>query len=157
MKRIILYVLLMAAALAAPVEQADVGKLRPIETVSVYTEQGWVVLSTDTDDLGIGQTALQALQNMKDTASGTIYLDTARYLLLEEDAQDAAEELRAVLKDKVQLCIASREIEPADATKYLSAHSGLTRMKTWKVGQKLPVLVQQGKRLIILKKVENNA
>ena len=157
MKRIILYVLLMAAALLAPVERADVGKLRPIETVSVYTEQGWVVLRTDTDDLGIGQTALQALQNMKDTASGTIYLDTARYLLLEEDAQDAAEELRAVLKDKVQLCIASREIEPADATKYLSAHNGLTRMKTWKVGQKLPVLAQQEKRLIILKKVENKA
>lgn len=157
MKRIILYALLVAAALAAPVERADVGKLRPIETVSVYTEQGWVVLRTDTDDLGIGQTALQALQNMKDTASGTIYLDTARYLLLEDDAQDAAEELRGVLKDKVQLCIASREIEPADATKYLSAHSGLTQMKTWKVGQKLPVLARQGKRLIILKKVENNA
>ena len=77
MKRIVLYILLMTAALLAPVERADVGKLRPIETVSVYRENDWVVLRTDTDDVGIGTTAIQALKNMKDSASGIIYLDTA--------------------------------------------------------------------------------
>ena len=157
MKRILLYILLMAAALMAPVECADVGKLRPIETVSVYRENDWVVLRTDTDDVGIGSTAMQALQNMKDSASGIIYLDTAEYLLVEKNAQDTAEELRSVLKDKVQLCLAAKEIEPADATKYLSAHGGLPQMKDWKSGQELPALMQYGERLIILKKVENSA
>ena len=156
MRRIILYILLMAAALLAPVERADVGKLRPIETVAVYKENDWIVLRTDTDDVGIGATATQALQNMKDTASGIIYLDTAAYLLLEEDAQDAAEELRGVLKDKVRLCLSDKKIEPKDATKYLSAHGGLPRMEDWKAGQELPVLTQYGNRQIILKKVENN-
>ena len=157
MKRILLYGLLMVAAAFAPVERADVGKLRPIETVSVYRENDWIVLRTDTDDVGIGTTAMQALQNMKDTASGIIYLDTAAFLLLDEDAQDAAEELRGMLKDKVQLCLADKEIEPKDATKYLSAHGGLPRMESWKIGQELPVLTQYGNRQIILKKVENNA
>ena len=157
MKRIVLYVLLLAAALLAPVERADVGKLRPIETVSVYKENGWVVLRTDTDDVGIGGTATQALQNMKDTASGIIYLDTAKYLLIEKGAEDAAEELRQMLKGNVKLCMASKEIAPADATKYLSAHRDLPAMRTWQRGQELPVLMQYAKRLIILKKVENNA
>ena len=149
MKRIGLYILLMAAALLVPVERADVGKLRPIETVSVYKENGWVVLRTDTDDIGIGGTAMQALQNMKDSASGIVYLDTAQYLLIDKEAEDAAEELRQALKDRVKLCFAAKEIEPADATKYLSAHSDLPQMRTWEMGQELPVLMQYGERLII--------
>lgn len=157
MKRILLYTALLAATLLVPVERSDVGKLRPIETVSVYKENDWVVLRTDTDDVGIGATAAQALQNMKDSASGIIYLDTAAYLLVDKNAQDAAEELRDALKDKVQLCLATKEIEPADATKYLSAHGGLPRMEGWKMGQELPALMQYGNRLIILKKVENSA
>lgn len=157
MKRILLYMMLMTAALLAPVERADVGKLRPIETVHIYRENDWVVLRTDTDDMGIGATAMQALQNMKDTASGIIYLDTAEYLLLDKDTQDAAEALRGVLKDKVRLCQASKKIEPKDATKYLSAHNDLPRMQDWEKGQELPVLAQFGNRQIILKKVENNA
>lgn len=157
MKRILLYTALLAATLLVPVERSDVGKLRPIETVSVYKENDWVVLRTDTDDVGIGATAAQALQNMKDSASGIIYLDTAAYLLVDKNAQDTAEELRDALKDKVQLCLATKEIEPADATKYLSAHGGLPRMEGWKMGQELPALMQYGNRLIILKKVENSA
>jgi len=157
MKRILLYIALAAAALLVPVERADVGKLRPIETVSVYRENDWVVLRTDTDDVGIGATAMQALQNMKDSASGIIYLDTAEYLLIEKEAEDDAEELRQALKEKVQLCIASKEIKPSDATKYLSAHGELPRMRNWKKGRELPVLMQYGNRLIILKKVENRA
>lgn len=157
MKRILLYAALMAAVLIVPVERADVGKLRPIETVSVCKEDGWIVLRTDTEDVGIGATAASALQNMKDTASGIIYLDTAAYLLIEEDAQDAAEELREMLKDKVKLCVASKEIEPLDATRYLSAHDDLPQMRTWKSGQELPVLTQYGDRLKILKKDEKSA
>lgn len=157
MKRILLYALLMAAALLAPVERADVGKLRPIETVSVYRENDWVVLRTDTDDVGIGTTAIQALKNMKDSASGIIYLDTAEYLLIDKEAQDVAEELRDVLKGKVQLCLATKEIEPLDATKYLSAHGGLPQMRNWKTGQELPALMQYGNRLIILKKDEKSS
>lgn len=149
MKRILIYIVLVAAAILVPVERADVGKLRPIETVSVYKENDWIVLRTDTDDVGIGGTATQALQNMKDSASGIIYLDTAEYLLVEKDAQDAAEELRSVLKEKVKLCLAAKEIEPKAATKYLSVHSDLPQMKHWKPGQELPALMQYGTRLII--------
>ena len=157
MKRILLYIVLLCLALVVPVARADVGKLCPIETVVVYKENDQAVIRTDTGDMGSGATAMQALRNMKDTANGIIYLDTARYLLIQEGAEEAAEELRQVLKGKVMVCLACGEIKPQDATKYLSVHGDLPRMNNWKQGQKLPVLMPFGKDEIILKKVENNA
>ena len=157
MKRILLYIVLLGLALLVPVERADVGKLRPVETIAVYQEGDLIVLRTDTGDTGIGTTAMQALQNMKDTACGIIYLDTARYLLVEEGTEHAAEALQPVLKGKVRMCLASREIELLLATQYLNVHGNLPRMRTWKQDQKLPALIPFGKDEIILKKVENSA
>ena len=157
MKRILLYIVLLIITFLVPVERTDVGKLSPIETVAVYKEHDKVILRTDTEDMGIGATAMAALQNMKDTASGIIYLDTARYLLIEEGAENAAEELRQALKGNVRVCLTSGRVDLLDATRYLGVHGNLPPMHTWKQGQKLPVLMPFGKDEIILKKVENSA
>ena len=157
MKRILFYIILLGLAVLVPVKHADVGKLRPIETVAVYQENDQIILQTDTEDVGIGATAMQALQNMKDTACGIIYLDTAQYLLIEAGAEDAAEELRQVLKGKVGICLASRDMKPLDATKYLSIHGNLPQLYSWQPGQNLPVLMPFGKDEIILKKVEKSS
>ena len=157
MKRILLYIVLLTLTILVPVERADVGKLRPIETVAVCKENDQIILQTDTEDIGIGTSVVEALQNMKDTASGIIYLDTARYLLIGEGAENAAEELRQVLKDRVGLCLVSGAVKPLDATKYLRVHGNLPQMRSWKPGQNLPVLMPFGKDEIILKKVENRA
>lgn len=157
MKRILLYIVLLGLTAIVPVERADVGKLRPIETVAVYKENDQIVLQTDTEDVGIGATAMEALQNMKDTASRIIYLDTARYLLIGEGTKAAIEELRQVLKGKVDVCLTTGNIKPLDATKYLSIHGNLPQLYSWQPGQDLPVLMPFGKDEIILKKVENRA
>ena len=157
MKRIILYIGILAALLAAPVERADVGKLRPVQAVYIYKEKDWFVLETDTDDLGIGATAEQALRNLKDTTAGIIYLDTAEYLLLSKDAQEAAEELREELKDSVRLCLMAQKVDMKEAAKYLSAHGDLPKLESWKTGQELPVISGFGERITFLKKVENSA
>ena len=157
MKRIIIYIGILAMLFAAPLESADVGKLLPVQVVQLRKENGWVVLETDTENVGMGGTAKQALQNLKDTASGIIYLDTAEYLLLTKDTINAAEELREVLKDNVRLCLAAKEIDLAAASQYLSVHGDLPKLKAWSEGEELPVLSTFGNSLIFLKKVENNA
>ena len=157
MKRIVLYMVILAALFAAPVESSDIGKLRPVQVVSVYKENNWVVMETDTEDRGYGGTAEQALKNLKDTSKGIIYLDTAEYLLLTKDTINAAEELREVLKDNVRLCLAAKEIDLAAASQYLSVHGDLPKLKAWSEGEELPVLSTFGNSLIFLKKVENNA
>lgn len=157
MKRIPLYIGILAALLAAPVERLDVEKLRPVQVVLVYREDDWVVIQTDTDDIGVGENAGQALKNMEDTTAGVIYLDTAEYLLLSRDADDAVEELRDALKPKTQLCYAEPEIDIKETGKFLTAHGDLPELKDWKKGQELPVITTFRKRLTFLKKVENSA
>ena len=157
MKRILIYIGILAALIAAPVERSDIGKLRPVQVVSVYKERNWVVMETDTEDKGYGGTVRQALQNLKDTSSGIIYLDTADYLLVGRDMEAAAEELRQELKDNVRLCIAAKPLDLASVSRYLSVQGDLPKLKAWSEGEELPVLSTFENSLIFLKKVENNA
>lgn len=157
MKRILLYIVILGAMLFTPVEASDVGKLLPVQVVAVYSEKGHYIMRTDTQDMGVGETVEQALENMKDTAPGIIYLDTAEFLLLEEQTLQAAEELRPMLRDSVRLCLVEGKIDPGETALFLSAHGQLPQLKTWKPGADLPVLTMREKRLIFSKKTENNA
>lgn len=157
MKRIIIYIVILAAVIAAPVKQQNIGKMKPVQVVSVYKENDWIVVETDTEDRGMGGTVKQALQNLKDTANGIIYVDTAEYLLLSKDVLDIVEELRQELKPSVRLCIAARIETLSETAKYLDAQGGLPKLRNWKNGQELPILSTFGDSLIFLKKVENSA
>ena len=157
MKRAILYIGILAALIAAPVEQMEVGKLIPVQVVSVYKEGDAYVIETDTQNKGVGQTVETALQNLKDTASGTIYLDTAQYLLLTEDAQDAVEALRKNLKASVEMSEMEKPVPVKEVAKFLDAHGKFPKLKHWQKGAELPVLRAIEKTYIFLKKVENKA
>ena len=157
MKRIVLYVLILAAMFALPVERTDVGKLRPIQTVSISKNGGWTILRTDTEDIGMGKTVQEALDNLKATTPGVVYLDTAVFLLVAEEAQDSIQDLRQVLRKNVKVCVADRGIDPVKATEYLAAHDNLPKLKHWEEGMQLPVLELYNQQEIILKKVEKRA
>ena len=157
MKRIVLYIGILVLLLAAPVESADIGKLLPVQVISIRKENGWVVLETDTEDIGMGGNAVQALRNLKDTASGIIYLDTAEYLLLTKDTQEDVEQLRSELKPDLRLCMCNKPVDLAETAKFLSVHGKLPKLKTWKTDVELPILSTFGDSLIFLKKVENSA
>ena len=49
MKRGILYLAVLSLMLLHPTERADLGKLKPVETVLIYEDRGQVVLETDTE------------------------------------------------------------------------------------------------------------
>mgnify|MGYP003299058783 CR=1 FL=1 len=140
MKRIILYIGIVAALFVAPTEQLEVGKLIPVEAAAVYKQNASYVIETNTQNKGIGKTAQEALQNLKDTAAGIIYLDTAKYLLLTEETQDAVEILRENLKPSTQLCKMKRPVPMKEVAKFLDAHDKLPKLKHWKTGTELPVL-----------------
>ena len=157
MKRIILYIGILALIVAAPVKPMDIEKLRPVQIVSVYKQSDWTVIETDTEDKGIGGTARQALQNMKDTSDGVIYLDTAEYLLVTKQTEEATRELMAELKPSVRMCKTTGVEDLKKAVLYLKTHGGLPKLKAWVKGAELPVISTFGDSFIFLKKVENNA
>ena len=149
MKRIVIYIITLGLLTLAPVKSADIGTLRPVEVVMVYRQEDTIVLATDTGDAGQGTDALAALENLKATTPGTIYLDTAEYLLLAEGAEDAAEQLKPVLKKSVRVCMADAAVDLKAAAKYLPVHGDLPRLKNWKTGIKLPHLRAAGNRLLL--------
>ena len=157
MKRRLLYGVLLVALLFAPVETVNISHLHPVQAVSVSHQWGQVVIETDTEDKGIGATTELALQNLKDTTGGILYLDTAEYLLFTEDAQDVVQALREVLKDNVRLCKIVSPVNPKMAVDYLRTSKDLPRLSKWEMGDQLPVLDVFEACLIFLKKVVNSA
>ena len=157
MKRTILYIGILALVLAAPVKPMEIEKLRPVQIVSVYKKNDWTVVETDTEDIGIGASVEQAVQNMKDTSGGVIYLDTAEYLLLTKETEETAERLRAELKPSVGICLMTGVEDLQKAVLFLQSHGELPKLKEWKKGRELPILSSFGESFIFLKKVENKA
>ena len=157
MKRLLIYLLILGVVVAAPVKPLEAGKLRPVQAVSIYKEGESVVIETDTKDRGIGDTAEIALQDMRQTSLGIIYLDTAKYLLFTEDAMDAADALRAQFRKTIRVCLEANPVKLDEVTRYLDAHGGLPALKCWKTGEKLPILSTCEDSYKFLKKVEKRA
>ena len=99
--RIISYLLILVLMLLAPVKRMDISKLEPVEAIAVEVVKGKVVLTTDTQSVGMGTNTEEAMVALKENSIGIIYLDTVRYLLVESGAEDAAKELRPFLHRSV--------------------------------------------------------
>ncbi len=140
MKRIILYCLILGGLLAIPVEKLDVGKLEPVQAVWVYLEDEKLVLETDTEDKGSGQNVDVALADLENRCKGIIYLDTAQFLLVSEDATEHIPALGKHLKGSVKVCQWDGKGSVADAAKYMAAHENGCKLSDWNQGVKLPVL-----------------
>ena len=126
--KIMLYITLAALALAAPRERADVGKLRPVEVIAVNQSGEGYVIRTDLGDRGAGATLAEAVNDLRDTAPGIVYLDTAEYLLLENEVTDTAY-LEQILKPRVRVCGAQTGIDLEGSGQYLDIHRPKERLR----------------------------
>ena len=156
MKRLLLYGLILALVWLVPTERVDVAKLRPVEVIAIYKSGNAVALTTDTEDMGVGMSAAEALENMRDTSPAVIYLDTAEFLLVEDTAVGEVEALRKELKDSVRLCNVSGKVDLKSAAKYLPVHGSLPVLRNWKAGGALPVLRIENDRLKISENSEKS-
>ncbi len=119
--RRILYCVILLAAFFVPVERLDVAKLLPVEAIAIYLEEGAIVLETDTENKGRGETVQEALKNLKENTTKIIYLDTARYLLVAENTQAQTQELLQYLKPNIrQGTYGGGDVK--EEAKYLDAH-----------------------------------
>ena len=140
MKRIIFYMLILAAVLILPTAGMDVGKLQPVQTIAVYREgEAWVI-ETDTDDIGKGNSVEAAFENLIETTPAVIYLDTADYLILRDNAAEVINELRGRLKDSVALYLYKGEPDLKQVSQYLTVHGVKVKLKQWKTDMELPIL-----------------
>ncbi|MBP3672496.1 MAG: hypothetical protein J6J18_01560 [Oscillospiraceae bacterium] len=144
MKRYILYIVVLLALLAVSAEGNDVGRLLPVEVISVYKEEGTVKIETDTGNMGAGEDFEAAYQNLRSNASAEIFLDTADYLILYGDAQGQIEQLRVYLKPGIKVCTGVGEMDLVSAAEYLSIHTPDKRLKDVNRDSDLVILTQTG-------------
>lgn len=149
MKRIILYIIVLAALLMVPTKGSDIGKLRPVETIAIYKEDAAYVIATDTGDQGKGEDILKALDNLKCTTPALIYLDTADYLLVSDRAMQALESLNGKLRKSVQIYRFTGEPNLKKASEFLRVHGKGPSLKAFEKGAKLQTLDCQNDRMKI--------
>ena len=149
MKRTVIYTAVLLAALLMPAQGMDIGKLRPVGLIQLYKENEFVFIVTDTGDSGYGKTVEAAFENLEETTSGVIFLDTADYLLLSRTAYREAEALKQYLKSTIHVCITEKNIDPVQAAEYLSTHRPAVKMKDYKGPQKAQKLLQDNGRLVL--------
>ena len=152
MNKLAIYGMLLAGALLIPREPADLGKMKPVEAVFIYIEEEQVVIETDTEDLGRGTDVYSALANLKETTSGTVYLDTADYLLVGKGAEQLVPQIEEYLKGSVGVCSAQRAVAVAESPSYLSVHKPASRLRDYKQGTKLEELCVENGRLLLKRK-----
>ena len=129
--RKLLYAVILVALWFVPLERLDIAKLLPVQAVAMYMENNNVVLETDTGNIGRGEDASKALEHLKETTPAVVYLDTAEYLLVSENAVSKAGELAQYIKPSVKVCVCDAAGRVKDATQYLDVHGNLPKLRDW--------------------------
>ena len=149
MKRIVIYILALAAALLVPLRGTDVGKLLPVGLIQLYKEGENIVIVTDTGDSGSGSSVQAAFLNLEETTAGVVFLDTADYLLVSRSAEDAVPTLKDYLKPTVRVCYAEADIDPVQAAEFLEVHRPAVRLKEHGMQNNVQTLSSVNGRLIL--------
>ena len=103
--RRILYIVLVGLTFLAPVQRVKISDLAPVEAVYLLREGEWVTLSADTGTFGRGKDALQALEALRENTPGVVYLDTVKYVVVNEAAEQDLDLLESKLKPTVKVCL----------------------------------------------------
>ena len=136
--RLMLYVIILVALFFVPLQRVNIANLEPIQGIWMCFENDTIVVETDTADRGTGDTVKQAIENMKQNSSGIVYLDTADYLFVSEDAQEEIAAMKPFVNKTVKLCQWDGESGFDDAIKYAESHKKGLQIKRWSEGSKLP-------------------
>lgn len=151
MKRVLIYItgiLLITGLEISPFRSTDVGKLLPVELVRVSQGPEGIRLETDTGNAGAGEDVAAALKDLKATASGTVFLDTADYLLVVPGAESVLQELTRYLRPTCGLCLENGEADLEDAAEFLRAHEPNTNLQAWQIGERgIPLLSTEKERM----------
>ena len=149
MRKIILYSLLLVAALLFPVRGTDVGKLLPVELLQLYKEEEMLVITSDAGAAGVGTTVEEAIGNMKATANGNVYLDTADFLLVCGLTPEEVVILKEYLKPTIRICKIDVPTDPKTAAEFLRVHKPQQHLKEWTGENRVQLLSEENGRFIL--------
>lgn len=130
-----------------PVKGTDVGKLLPVELVSLRREGETLRMETDTGDFGMGDTLEEAMEDLKRTAQGQIFLETADYLLLSPDSQSVWPELLGYFRPGTLAYQTVNAVDPEEAAQYLRTRRAGIPLNRMEEAGPLPVIKEEEGRV----------
>lgn len=148
----LLYIGILLAAMLVPDRGTDVGKLIPVEVAAISEAYGVVCVETDTGDSGAGKTLEAAIEDMKSSASGIIYLDTAEYLLLGNGMEAHLNTVERHLKGDVHLCYAQAGIPLEAVANFLSVHRPGVKLKEVSEYGSIPMITEENGKYHLIEK-----
>lgn len=129
----------------------DVAKLRPVQALWMTTENGLVILSTDSGDVGIGTNFASALQDMEKSAASQIFYSTTEYLLLTGDALGQIHQAAEYLRLSCVVCLTEGEPVMNQAAQFLEQHHAQTTLQQYRAdGRTLPLLRTEEGRMTLV-------
>ncbi len=150
MKRIaILAVIAVTAVLGSSLFPAsDVAKLEPVEVIRIQMDRGQILVETDTGQLGRGADLQRAFADLKNRASGDIFLDTAEYVILTEDSRGEIVGLLDYLRPACRVCLEWGRADLQQVAAFLDIHEPELTIMDCQGGQMdLPALVTKEGRM----------
>lgn len=129
-------VLLIAALGGDSSAGKDVGKLQPVQSVYMTCQGKSVVIETDTGDLGKGDTLEAAVEDMKASAVGEVFLETADYLLLSAECVELLPEAMKLLRPSCSVCLADEQPDMQQVGAYLQIHAPRTTLIRYRAGER---------------------
>ena len=136
--RIILYGVIIFLLFLVPLQRVEIANLKPVEGIWIYKASESVAIETDTGDLGLGRTIEDAVEDIKRNSTGIIYLDTAKFVFVDETASDELIAFRPFVKGNVCISKWDGKGNVSDAVQYADAHKVGVKYKKWNLGSNLP-------------------
>ena len=106
---------------------ADAAKLLPAQVLVITQEDGQITVESDNGASGSGATLPDALEAMRESAEGTLFLDTAEHIVLLQSAQSLlpAAARQRQFRPAAKLYLARMDtLDAEDCVEFLQAHPG---------------------------------
>ena len=129
----LLPILLLILLAAKGNSQPDINRLEPVCLVRMQYSEGKYTLETDTGSRGTGNNPEEAVTNLRESAGGVVFLDTAEFLLIDENMQ-VREEIYDLLRPSCRVCAARGNMDLPQATEYLQVHKPRLRLRELRAG-----------------------
>jgi hypothetical protein len=114
----------------------DVGKVRPVEVLTVCAKGSRVQLLTDTGDIGIGEDIPAAVRDLNETAQAKLLLDTVDYLLTEPGAEIWISQLQEYLRPSCYICYVTGDMDLKQVSPFLQIHEPEMTLNDYQAGER---------------------
>lgn len=100
----------------------EVSELEPVALVRITAAAGSISIRTDTGAYGSGPDLEKAVADLHRSSPAGVFLDTAEYLIINEEGQGLLPELWDLLRPACKVCLGRGRLDLEQAREYLSVH-----------------------------------